>query len=66
MSNTERIANEFDRQLFTLMNHADRLSDDSSSQREADKWKDVANCLSRARTHARALMSDADRKRTNG
>lgn len=65
MSSTERLANDFDRELFNLMNRADRLSDDSRMQREADCWKDIANCLNRARSHARSMMSKADRDRTN-
>lgn len=60
----EKRANDFDLELFRLMARARGYSDESSSRLDADVWNDVANLLSRARIHARSMMSKEDQALT--
>ena len=60
MDSTQRLANEMDLKLFNLMMQADRLSDDSRIQDEADNWSEVVRLISSARNRVRRMMHPAD------
>ena len=66
MSSTERIANEMDRDLYVLLQRAERLQQDSRVKGEAERWNQIAQALHSARFSARSMMSAKDRAETQG